>query len=90
MLPTCSGRAAFQIKNAKLYVPFATLSVNDNIKFLENIKHGFKRTIFWNEYRSKITMQTKNNDLDYMIHPAFSNINRLFVISFKNDNDDPT
>ena len=39
--------ATFQINNAKLYVPVATLSINDNIKFLENIKQGFKRTISW-------------------------------------------
>ena len=41
--------AAFQINNAKLYVPIATLSVNNNIKFLENIKQGFKITISWNK-----------------------------------------
>ena len=33
--------ATFQINNAKLYVPVVTLSKNDNIKFLENIKQGF-------------------------------------------------
>ena len=37
--------AIFQINNAKLYVPVVTFSVNDNIKFLENIKQRFKRTI---------------------------------------------
>ena len=37
----------FQIYNAKLYVPVVTLSVNNNIKFLKNIKQGFKRTISW-------------------------------------------
>ena len=30
--------SAFQISNAKLYVPVVTLSINDNIKFRENIK----------------------------------------------------
>ena len=29
--------------NAKLYVPVATLPMNENIKFLENAKQGFKR-----------------------------------------------
>ena len=33
--------ATLQINNAKLYVPVVTLSINDNIKFLENIKQGF-------------------------------------------------
>ena len=66
------------------------LSKNDTIKFLENIKQGFKRTISWNKYRSEITTQTENNNLDYLIDPPFRNINRLFVLSFKNGNDDPT
>ena len=34
--------ATFQINNAKLYVPVATFSVNDNVQFLENIKQEFK------------------------------------------------
>ena len=27
--------------------------------------------------------------MDYLIHPTLSNINKLFVLSFKNSNDDP-
>ena len=37
--------ATFQINNAKLYVPLVTLSINDNIKFLENIKQGPTRHV---------------------------------------------
>ena len=51
--------ANFVITSTKLYVPVVTFSINDNIKFLENIKQEFKQTISWNKYRSKITMQTK-------------------------------
>ena len=82
--------ATFQINNAKLYVPVVILSVNDNIKFLENIKQGFKRTIYWNKYRSEITTQTKNNNSDYLIDLTIRNINRLFVLSFQNGNNNPT
>ena len=81
--------AAIQINNAKLYVPAVSLSINDNIKFLENIKKRFKKIISWNKYRSEITTQTKNSNLDYQIDPTFRNINRLFVLLFKNVNDDP-
>ena len=73
-------RAAFQINNAKLYVPVVTLSINDNIKFLENIKQEFKRRIFWDKYRSEITTQTKNNNFDYLLDPTFRNFNRLFEL----------
>ena len=41
--------------NAKLYIRVVTLSINDNIKFLENIKQGFTRKISWSKYRSEIT-----------------------------------
>ena len=66
-----------------------TLSINDNIKVLENIKQGFKR-ICRNKYRSETTAQPKNNNLDYLVDPTFRNINKLFVLSFKNGNNDPT
>ena len=36
----------FQINNAKLYAPVVTLSMNDEIKFLENVKQGFKKNSF--------------------------------------------
>ena len=72
--------ATFQINSTKLYVPVNTLFINDNIKFLENIKQGFKR----------ITTQSKNNNLDYLIDLKFKNMNRLIVFSFKNGNDYPT
>ena len=50
---TATTGASFQINKAKLYVPVVTLSINDNIKILENIKQGFKITIFWKKYRSE-------------------------------------
>ena len=45
-----------------------SLSINDNIKFLENVKQGLKRTISWNKYRSEVTTQTINNNLDYLMN----------------------
>ena len=35
----------FMITSTKLYVPVVTLSINDNIKFSEHLKQGFKRAI---------------------------------------------
>ena len=47
----------FKITDTNLYVPLITLSINDKIKFLENLKQEFKLTISWNKYRSEITTQ---------------------------------
>ena len=96
MTPVPAGRArqttgeTFQANNAKLYVSVVTWPINDNIRFLENTKQWFKITISWNKYRSGITTQPKNHNAHYLIGPTFRNINRLFVLSFKNGNDDPT
>ena len=34
-----------------------------------------------------MTIQTKNNNLNYFIDPNFTKVNRLFVLSFENEND---
>ena len=84
--------AIFEIKDTKLYVPVVTLSKENDIKLLEQLKSGFKRTIKWNKYRSQITIQPQNNNLSYLIEPTFINVDRLFVLSFarntKGDNRD--
>ena len=58
-MATTTNSATFQINNVKLYTPVVTLSINDNIKFLENVKQGFKRTISRNKYGFEITTQPK-------------------------------
>ena len=73
----------FQITDTKLYVPVVTLSKENDIKLLEQLKSGFKRTIKWNKYRSQMTIQPQNNNLNYLIDPTFTNVNRLFVLSFE-------
>ena len=66
-----------------MYVPVVTLSKENDIKLLEKLKSGFKRTIKWNKYRSQMTIQSNNNNLNYLIDPTFTKVNRLFVLSFE-------
>ena len=65
----------FLITSTKFYVPIISFSKNDNMKFLGDIKHGLKRRISWNQYRSEITTPAKKNNLYYLIDPSFRNIN---------------
>ena len=78
--------ATFKITDTKLYVPVVTLSTENDKKLLEQLRAGFKRTIKWNKYRSEMTNQTKNKNLNYLISPTFTIANRLFVLSFENEN----
>ena len=79
--------ATFKIPDCKLYVPVLTLSAENDNKLLEQLKTGFKRTIKWNKYRSEMSNETVNNKLNYLINPTFTNVNRLFVLSFENEED---
>ena len=72
--------ATFAINDCKLYVPSVTLSKDDEIKLLTNLKSGFKREIIWNKYRSQMTAEAINNNLNILIDPTFTNVNRLFVL----------
>ena len=64
-----------------------TLSAENDNTLLEQLKPEFRITIKWNKYISQMSNQNKNNNLNYLINPAFSNVNRLFVLSFENEDD---
>ena len=74
--------ATLSITDCKLYVPVVSLSKDDEIKLLTNLKSGFKREIVWNKYRSQMTTEAINNNLDILIDPTFTNVNRLFVLAY--------
>ena len=79
--------ATLSITNCKLYVPVVTLSKDDEIKLLTNLKSRFKREIIWNKYRSQMTTEAINNNLNILIDPTFTNVNRLFVLAYQTAND---
>ena len=54
---------------------------------MRQLKSGFKRTIKWNQYRSEMTSQTKANHLNHLIDPTFLQVNRLIILSFKDEED---
>ena len=77
--------AAFTITDTKLYVPVVTLSTQENTKFLQQLKSGFKRVINWNKYLSRPELLAQNPNLNHLVEPSFQGINRLFVLAFEND-----
>lgn len=67
-----------------------TLSINDNIKFLENIRKDLEEQSLGKKYRSEIwTRPRKKKKLCNMIDVKFGNVNSLLVYSFKNADNDP-
>ena len=79
--------ATLAINDCKLYIPVVTLSKDDEINLLSNLKSGFTREIEWNKYRSQLSTEAINNNLNILIDPTFTNANRLFVLAYQTADD---
>ena len=79
--------ASLAINDCKLYIPLVTLSKDDEIKLLTNLKSGFTREIEWNKYRSQMTTEAINNNFKILIDPTFYNVNRLFILAYQTADD---
>ena len=51
VLSNVAGDSIFKITDAKLYVPVVTFSTEDNAKLSKLLTEGFKRSVYWNEYK---------------------------------------
>ena len=72
--------ATLTINDCKLYMPVVTLSKDDEIKLSTNLKSGFTREIIWNKYRSQMSTEATDNNLDILIDPTFTNVNLFWRI----------
>ena len=86
VITNSNGAGAFAITDTKFYVPVVTLSTEENTKFFQQLKSGFKRVISWNKYLSKPELLAQNPNLNHLIEPTFQGVNTLFVLAFENDN----
>ena len=55
---------------------------------MKQLNEGFKRLVYWNEYKSKIeTKEADANNLKrFPLDASFQGVNRLFVLAFDNTN----
>ena len=89
-LLTVANTATFEITNAKLYVPIVTLSIEDISKLSKLLNKGFKRPIYWNEYKvtpNKIVEIVAVNHEKYIRELRDSScqgVKRLFVLAYNN------
>ena len=70
-----------------MYVPIVT-STKDNVNLTKQFNEGFKRSVYWNEYKSKIETKEAdaNNFKRFPLDASFQVVNRLFVLAFDNTN----
>ena len=83
VISSANGETKFDITDTKLCVPVVTLSTQDNAKLLQQLKSGFKRTINWDNYPTKVLTEGQNQYLEFLIEPSFQGISRRFVLLFE-------
>ena len=94
ILSTSGSAAAFTITDTKLYVPVVTLKTEDNTKLSKLLSKGFKRPIYWNEYKvipNKIVETAAVNQGKYireLLDSSCQGVERLFVLGYDNKNND--
>ena len=86
VITNSTGAGKFAITETKLYLRVVTLSTQDNAKLLQKLKSGCKRTINRIKHESSIKTFAQNRNLNHIINPNFQGVNKLFVLSFQNEN----
>ena len=76
-----SGEGRFTITDTKLYVPVVTLSAQDNVKLLQQLKSGYKRTINCNKCQSDSKSYAKNRYLNHLVNPSFQGVKDLYYLT---------
>ena len=71
-----------------MYALIVTLSTKDNVKLTKQLNEGFKRSVYWNDYKPKIETKTadNNNVTRFPLKASFQGVNILFVLVFNNTN----
>ena len=77
-------RIIFIIKDTKLYVPVVTSSARENQKLPNLLSKGFKRSVYWNEYKTKSDNKNTTNEFRFFLESNFVGVNRLFVLVYAN------
>ena len=71
----------FAITDTKLYVPVVTLKIEDNVKLSKLLGEGFKRSIYWNKYKT-IFEDYNNEYVRERLDASFQGVNKLFVLPY--------
>ena len=94
-MPSIVKATTFQITSTTLYVPIITLTSKDNVNLTKQLNEGFKRFVYWDEYKAKIEAREADEDnvTKFYLDASFQGVKRLFALAFDsatdNNNDGP-
>ena len=86
VLTDSTAARRLEITDTKLCVSVVTLSTQYNTKILQQLKSGFKRTLTGTNITDP-KRYAQNRYLNHLVDSSFQGVNRLFALSFENEND---
>ena len=82
ILSSLGTAATSKIIDTKFYVPTVTLKTEDNTKLSKLLNKGFKRPIYWNEYKIIFKNYNENEYIRERLDASFQGVNKLFVLPY--------
>ena len=83
ILSSAGDNATFTITDTNFYVRIVTLKIEDNAKVSKLLSGGFKRSVYWNEY--KVIPNKNYNANEYIrerLDASIQGVNKLFVLAY--------
>ena len=62
-----------KLTDTEVYVPIVTVSTKDNVELSKQLNEGFKKPVFWIEYKTKIESKNLDND-NLILKPLFKEL----------------
>ena len=85
VIANSTGEGRFKTTDRKRFVTVVTQ--NSQCKITSELKSGFRRATNWNKYQSNLKTFGQNRYLNHLVNSNFEGGNRLFALSFENEND---
>ena len=83
ILSSARNCAKCEIADAKLHVLIVTLSSKDSANLARQLNEGFKRSVYWNSYETKLAKVIEQGKNIYkLLNAVFQGVKRLFVLAY--------
>lgn len=77
-----------EVTNTRLRVPIFTSSKEDNVKLTKQLSQGFKRSLYWNQFKTEIKTREldNNNPVRVLVDCSLQEAKRVLVLAFSYTN----
>ena len=82
-ISSTTGQTKLKTTDTKLFAPVVTLSAQDNVKLLQQLKYGFRKAINLNKYQSDPKAYAPNRYLNLLVNSSFKGVKRHCVKSVR-------